>query len=142
MGGKINMQTGSTLSSVGTGTAALRQTPVTISANKQATIILQEGDALTVKGAATTAGTVRRLDAADAVLQSWTVGAVARTPIGPYAGEQRFLVTCSAGSVSVESQVADLTAVRQATDVGGFNGSRGPLQVGEVKLLPSGQPTG
>ncbi|MGK5044914.1 hypothetical protein ACQ4WP_03305, partial [Janthinobacterium sp. GB4P2] len=117
---------------------------LTLQPAQQAPAVLPEGQVLNVSGTAGTVGKVHRLDMAggNTPLQSWTVGAVALTPIGPYAGEQRFLVTCSAGSVNVEGRVADLTAVRQATDVGGFNGSRGPLQVGEVKLLPSGQPTG
>lgn len=116
MTGKINMQTGSMLSSVGTGTAVLRQTPVTISANKQAPIILQEGDALTVKGATSTTGTVARLDAAGATLQTWTVTAGTLPPIGPFAGTQQFLITCTAGSIDTTVGDAVLGAVRISAD--------------------------
>ncbi|NHQ93310.1 SGNH/GDSL hydrolase family protein [Janthinobacterium lividum] len=66
------------------------------------TITLPEGQVLNVSGTAGTAGVVYRLDPVQGgtnSLQSWAIGAGALAPIGPYAGEQRFLVTCSVGSV-------------------------------------------
>ncbi|WP_219117074.1 hypothetical protein, partial [Janthinobacterium sp. UMAB-56] len=80
------------------------------------TITLPEGRVLNVSGTAGAAGVIYRLDpllGGTNSLQSWTVGAGALAPIGPFAGRQSFLLTCSAGSMSAENQVADLTAVRQ-----------------------------
>lgn len=68
------------------------------------TISLPEGQVLSVSGTAGTAGVIYRLDpvlGGTNSLQSWPIGAGALAPIGPYAGEQHFLVTCSAGSVNV-----------------------------------------
>lgn len=117
---------------------------LSLRAAEQAPVFLPEGQVLNVIGAAGAVGKVNRLDPAGgpSILQSWVVGTGALAVIGPFVGQQRFQVTCSVGSIVASSQAAVLSSVRQATDVGGFNGARGPLQVGDVKLLPCGQPAG
>ena len=78
------------------------------------TITLPEGQVLSVSGTAGTAGVAYLLDpvlGGTNSLQSWTIGAGALAPIGGYAGEQRFLVTCSSGSVYVSLGNAVLGAV-------------------------------
>lgn len=103
------MQTGSELSSIGTGSAALKQPPFKVGAGKERTVIIQEGQALTVTGAPGTAGVVCLLDpvlGGTNSLQSWTVGTGALAQIGPYAGQQRFLVACSAGRVDAAVNAA------------------------------------
>ncbi|WP_219118979.1 hypothetical protein, partial [Janthinobacterium sp. UMAB-56] len=81
--------------------------PVTLKMGERTIVVLPEGSVLNVSGSAGTAGVVYRLDpmlGGTNSLQSWTVGAGALAPIGPFAGRQSFLLTCSAGSMSAESQ--------------------------------------
>jgi hypothetical protein len=69
------------------------------------TITLSEGQVLNISGSVGTVGVVYRLDpvlGGTNSLQSWAIGAGALATIGPFAGLQRFLVTCSVGSVDVE----------------------------------------
>ncbi|MDH6157421.1 SGNH/GDSL hydrolase family protein [Janthinobacterium sp. CG_23.4] len=76
---------------------------LTLRAAEQAPVLLPEGQVLNISGSAGTAGVVYRLDpvlGGTNSLQSWPVGAGALAPIGPYAGEQQFLVACSVGSVA------------------------------------------
>lgn len=77
-----------------------------LTANQKTEIQLPEGTALQVSGAASTVGTVQRLDAAGTVLQSWTVGASALAAIGPYPGAQRVAVSCDFGAVTLTSNLA------------------------------------
>ncbi|QYG08058.1 fibronectin type III domain-containing protein [Janthinobacterium sp. PAMC25594] len=75
------------------------------------TISLSEGQVLNISGVVGTAGVAYRLDpvlGGTNSLQSWTIGAGALAQIGPYAGLQRFLVTCSAGRVDVSASNAVL----------------------------------
>ena len=87
------------------------------------TITLPEGQVLNVSGGPGTAGVVYRLDqvlGGTNSLQSWAIGAGAVAPLGPYAGQQRFLVTCSAGSVDVAPGSAVQLALRSAGDAPGL----------------------
>ena len=80
--------------------------PVALKLGERTIVVLPEGSVLNVSGGAGTAGVVYRLDpvlGGTNSLQSWAIGAGALAPIGAYAGEQRFLVTCSAGSVDVSA---------------------------------------
>ncbi|PLY41165.1 hypothetical protein CSZ94_17190 [Janthinobacterium sp. ROICE36] len=90
------------------------------------TIALPEGQVLNVSGGPGTTGVVYRLDQAlggTNSLQSWPVGSGALAPIGPYAGEQRFLVTCSAGSINIGVENAVLAAPQfQKTAMGAVLG--------------------
>ena len=90
----------------------LQETPqypmhVSVGVNRVAT--LPEGQVLNISGSAGTAGVAYRLDpvlGGTNSLQSWAIGAGALAQIGPYAGLQRFLVTCSAGRVDVAVNAA------------------------------------
>ena len=73
---------------VGGGKASLK-------GGEQTTIPLPEGQALTITGAAGTVGVASLLNSA----LTWAIGAGALAQIGPYAGTQRVLITCSAGSI-------------------------------------------
>lgn len=81
---------------------------LTLQPAEQAPAVLPEGQVLNVSGIAGTVGKVHRLDLAggNTPLQSWTIGAGALAQIGPYAGLQRFLVTCSAGRVDAAVNAA------------------------------------
>ena len=73
------------------------------------TISLPEGQVLNISGSVGTAGVVYRLDpvlGGTNSLQSWAIGAGALAQIGPYAGLQRFLVTCSVGRVDTAVNAA------------------------------------
>lgn len=87
---------------------------VSLRAAEQAPAILPEGQVLYVSGGMGTVGKLHRLDPAggNTPLQSWAIGAGALAQIGPYAGEQRFLVTCSAGRVDASARDAGLSAVQ------------------------------
>ena len=79
------------------------------------TISLPEGQVLSVSGTAGTAGVIYRLDqvlGGTNSLQSWPVGAGALAPIGPFAGEQRFLASCSSGSIDAAVQNGAATALQ------------------------------
>jgi len=60
-----------------------------------ATIVVPEGQQLTVKGAAASAGAVSRVGSAD----TWPVAAGATIPIRAFAGTQQFQIACTAGSI-------------------------------------------
>ena len=73
------------------------------------TITLPVGQVLNISGGPGTAGVVYRLDpvlGGTNSLESWPVGAGSLASIGPYAGQQRFLATCSTGSVDVAMKSA------------------------------------
>ncbi len=97
---------------------------LSLRAAEQAPALLPEGQVLYVSGGMGAVGKVHRLDPAggNMPLQSWTVGTGALAPIGGYAGEQRFLVTCSAGSVEAGVQNAALGAAQLSTDGSGVAG--------------------
>ena len=103
----------------------LQETPqypmhVSVGVNRVAT--LPEGQILSVSGAPGTAGVAYLLDpllGGTNSLQSWTIGAGALAPIGGYAGEQRFLVTCSAGAVTATIASAALSGVQFARTASG-----------------------
>jgi len=87
------------------------------------TINLPEGRVLNIVGAPGTTGVVYRLDPTSGgtnSLQSWSVGAGALVPIGPFVGLQRFLVTCSTGSVDVAPGSTVSLTLRSAGDVPGL----------------------
>ena len=87
------------------------QLPLSVSPAEKRVVKLPEGQVLNISGSVGTVGVVYRLDPAlggTNSLESWAVGAGALAAIGPYAGEQRFLVTCSKGSVDVRVQSATL----------------------------------
>ena len=90
---------------------------LTLRAAEQAPVPLPEGQVLNVFGSIGTTGKVNRLDpvGGNAVLQSWAVGAGSQLLIGPYAGQQRFVVTCATGSIDVGVGSAVLTAARTTT---------------------------
>ncbi|MGK5020750.1 SGNH/GDSL hydrolase family protein [Janthinobacterium sp. LB2P10] len=105
------------------------------------TISLPEGQVLTVTGAPGATGVVYLLDpvlGGTNSLQSWAVVSGALAPIGPYAGEQRLLVTCSAGSVIATTANAAVSAARVGRDVAGVAASVGdgstqiPLRVNQL----------
>ncbi len=76
--------------------------PVALKLGERTIVVLPEGSVLNVSGAAGTTGVVNLFDpvlGGTNSLQSWAIGAGVLAPIGPFAGKQRFLVTCSAGSV-------------------------------------------
>lgn len=88
------------------------------------TITLPEGQALNVSGTAGAVGVIYRLDPAlggSNSLQSWPVGAGAHPAIGPYAGQQRFLVTCVTGSIDISTADAVLGAIRASLPVGNIS---------------------
>lgn len=73
------------------------------------TITLPVGQVLNISGRPGTAGVVYRLDpvlGGTNSLESWPVEAGSLAAIGPYAGQQRFLATCSTGSVDVAMKSA------------------------------------
>ncbi|MGK5028498.1 SGNH/GDSL hydrolase family protein [Janthinobacterium sp. MDT1-19] len=114
------------------------QYPMHVSVGVNRVVTLPEGQVLNVSGSAGAAGVVYRLDpvlGGTNSLQSWTIGAGALAPIGPYAGEQRFLVTCSAGSVDASMMAAVLGAPRVVKNVAGLADSAGAL-------LPATGPAG
>jgi hypothetical protein len=80
--------------------------PTVTAGSTPQTINLSEGQVLNIYGVVGTAGVAYRLDpvlGGTNSLQSWTIGAGALAQIGPYAGLQRFLVTCSVGRVDVSA---------------------------------------
>lgn len=97
---------------------------LTLRAAEQAPVPLPEGQVLNVFGSTGTTGKVNRLDpvGGNAVLQSWAVGAGSQLPIGPYAGQQRFVVTCSTGSIDVGVSAAVLGGLQPAQLTNGLSG--------------------
>lgn len=94
---------------------------LTLRPAEQAPAVLPEGQVLNVSGIAGTVGKVYRLDptGGNTPLQSWVVGPGALAPIGAYAGEQRFLVTCSTGSIRVDAGLAAASAPQPVLDASG-----------------------
>ncbi|OFJ47854.1 hypothetical protein BA896_001405 [Janthinobacterium lividum] len=94
---------------------------LSLRAAEQAPAVLPEGQVLNVSGSVGAVGKVHRLDPAggNAPLQSWAVGSGALAPIGAFAGEQRFLVTCSAGNVTVATANSAVSAARVGRDAAG-----------------------
>ena len=85
------------------------QFPMSVSSAGKRVITLPEGQVLNISGSVGTAGVVYRLDpvlGGTNSLQSWAIGAGALAQIGPYAGLQRFLVTCSVGRVDAAVNAA------------------------------------
>lgn len=81
-------------------------------ARDKGTFALPEGQVLTVVGSAGSAATVRRVDPAIGglnYLESWTISDSEPATIGAFAGIQQFLVTCTSGRLSIETQDAVLT---------------------------------
>lgn len=99
--------------------------PFTVRARRARKVALAEGLAITVTGAAGATGTVARLDASDAVLQTWTVGAGVLPPIGPFSGTQKILLTCTVGSIDATVGDAVLTIPPPKSDAGNTLGLLG-----------------
>ncbi|KQQ32001.1 hypothetical protein ASF61_16845 [Duganella sp. Leaf126] len=83
---------------------------VALQAEEQTTITLPEGQVLLISAAASTAGAVSRAGSSD----TWSVAAGALAPIGPYAGMQRFLITCTTGAIAATVREAVLAATGAA----------------------------
>lgn len=99
--------------------------PTIVAGGTPQTINLPEGQLLNVAGAAGSAGVVYRLDpvlGGTNSLRSWSVGEGALAPIGPFAGVQRFLISCSAGSISAQTASAALLSLRAAPAVSSMRG--------------------
>lgn len=99
------------------------------------TITLPEGQALNVSGGAGTAGVVYRLDpvlGGTNSLQSWSVGAGSLAAIGPFAGQQRFLVTCSTGIIAATMADAVLAPALPLMQLSPLARMRIAGQVGET----------
>lgn len=88
-----------------------------LQANQQATVDLPEGSVLTVIGSTGGTGLVQRLNAAGAEVQSWPLGAIALFGLGPYAGAQRFTITCDSGSADVRAASGKPTSQRQKSNM-------------------------
>lgn len=76
------------------------------------TITLPEGMALILTGSAGASGVAYLLDQALGGMnsqRSWTIGAGALNPIGPYEGTQKIHLTCAAGSIAARVLDAVLT---------------------------------
>lgn len=78
-----------------------------------ATIVVPEGQQLTVKGAAGSTGSVARAGSTD----SWPIGASATVPIRAFAGTQRFVITSTGGSIDATVADAALGAALRTTTV-------------------------
>lgn len=93
----------------------------TIAAGQEQTLSIQEGQSLNIAGVAGTAGVAYLLDPALGgrnSTKSWPIGTGALAQIGPYAGTQRVLITCSVGSVEAAVGNAVMGAAQLTTDVG------------------------
>ncbi|WP_312435404.1 SGNH/GDSL hydrolase family protein [Janthinobacterium sp.] len=98
--------------------------PTIIAGSTPQTITLPEGRILNVSGATGTTGTLYRLDpvlGGTNSLQSWPIGAGAMAPIGPYAGQQRFLVSCSVGIVDIGTGSGAVGAVQSVMLANGLS---------------------
>ncbi|MGX9698100.1 hypothetical protein ACWYXK_14030 [Janthinobacterium lividum] len=107
------------------------------------TIKLPEGQVLNVSGGLGAAGVVYRLDPVQGgtnSLQSWAIGTGTLGPIGPYAGEQRFLATCSNGSFAVSAESSSVKAPQFAYDgegnVSGLIGQNRAVSLRQVGGMP------
>lgn len=123
--------------------------PTTTATATPHTITLPEGQVLHISGSTGAADMVCHLDPApdgSDMPQSWAIGAGTLAAIGPFAGQRRFLVTCTAASASAGIQdatrdapifspdAADMAAVRQATGglIIGMGGIQAPLPSGDL----------
>lgn len=108
------------------------------------TITLPEGQVLSVSGTAGTAGVIYRLDqvlGGTNSLQSWSVGAGALAPIGPYAEPQRFLLTCTTGAVQAAVRNGVVAAPRMAGGVQSGTVSRSALTSLRYEALSKSLPS-
>ncbi len=105
------------------------------------TITLSEGQVLNISGSVGTVGVVYRLDpvlGGTNSLQSWAIGVGALAPIGPFVGQQVFLVACTTGSVAIGNDNAAVSAARVTRDAAGVTVSVGdsltqiPLRVNQL----------
>jgi hypothetical protein len=81
----------------------------TLRARDKGTFALPEGQVLVVTGFAGCSGSVRRVDPAIGGLNyvdTWAVVDGVLPQVGPYAGDQQFLVTCLAGRIHAVMQGA------------------------------------
>lgn len=87
-----------------------------INAGDDAQIIsLKAGNVLTAIGSASSVGSVSLVDpvlGGTNFLNTWGVGD-SKLPIGTYASEQTFYVTCSAGSITIASKDASFDSIRR-----------------------------
>jgi hypothetical protein len=97
-------------------------TTTTINVGESAkTITLPEGKALILTGSTGAAGVAYLLDpvlGGTNAQKSWQVGAGPLAAIGPYAGPQKVLVACSAGSIDALTQDSVITAAQTAGAIG------------------------
>lgn len=110
--------------------------PTIVAGGTPQTITLPEGQVLNISGRAGAAGVVYRLDPAlggTNTMRSWTIGAGALAPIGPYAGLQRFLVACSAGGIEVGTGAAVLAPALPLVQLSPLARTRVAGQVGELE---------
>lgn len=113
----------------------------TISAGQQQTFSVQQHQTIAFSGSAGAAGVAYRLDpvlGGTNAIQSWVIGAGANAPVGPFTGTQKYLVTCTAGEVTITVDLAVLSGPQYAYD------SKGKLRGltlgdgGQVPLALSG----
>jgi hypothetical protein len=102
----------------------------TVRAVSDSIFTIDEGSVLNLVGSSDAVGIAYRLDGEDGAtnpVQSWVLGTGMHSPIGPYAGRTRVLVTCAFGSISAEVGDASL-AVPQFVydDSGNVLGLQGP----------------
>lgn len=101
---------------------------VTPDAKRVATVL--EGQALTITGAAGATGTMQRLDASGAPIgASITIGVGTLPPIGPFAGTQKILVTCTASSI--DATVGDAVLVSQPRSAAGLRAANTIIPFGD-----------
>jgi len=84
----------------------------TIPAGDKAVVTLYEGYTLSVSGGIGTAGVVYHLDdmlGGNNSSESWAVSSGELPVIGPFIGDQKFLVVCTLGAVSVSTANASVT---------------------------------
>lgn len=83
---------------------------ISLKIEEQATCELPEGQVLKVTGGAGAVGEVMRLGSSD----KWSIGSGTMLPIGPFAGLQKFLMTCTAGSIDATVGDAVLGALTKS----------------------------
>lgn len=80
------------------------------------TFLLMEGDVITIKSAAATAGTVQQNGSDGNLVSTTAVGANQRLQFGPFAGIALVVVTCTAGSMDATVGAAPLFAASVAAN--------------------------
>lgn len=96
---------------------------VQLKMEEQTTLRIPEGQVLLVTGAAGTVGSVTRVGTSD----SWSVGAGSLPAIGPFAGSEQFLITCTTGSIEAtagDSALGFKSSTRRDSDFGMTSGLR------------------